>query len=57
MLYVLGHATLNEPTGPMAGEHESHLSIVLSRRDGAEWQAASLRNTLIAPPPAETVTE
>jgi hypothetical protein len=41
----------------MAGEHESHLSIVLSRRDGAEWQAASFHNTLIAPRPARRVTE
>jgi uncharacterized protein (TIGR02246 family) len=32
VLYVLGHATLHVPTGPMAGDHESHFSVVMSRR-------------------------
>jgi uncharacterized protein (TIGR02246 family) len=51
VLYVLGHATLHAPTGPMAGDHESHFSVVMSRRDDSDWQVDAFHNTLIAPPP------
>ena len=51
VLYVLGHATLHAPSGPMAGDHESHFSVVLSRRAGSDWQVEAFHNTLIAPPP------
>ena len=50
ILYVLGHSTLKAPTGPLAGEHESHLSVVLSRQGGSDWQIAAFHNTLVAPP-------
>ena len=50
ILYVLGRATLNAPTGPMAGEHNSHFSVVLSCADEGDWQVALFHNTLVAPP-------
>ena len=49
-LYVLAHATLNSPSGPLAGEHEARISMVLSRQDGGGWQIAAFHNTLVAPP-------
>ena len=50
ILYVLGHSTLKAPTGPLAGEHESHFSVVLSRRGPGDWQIAAFHNTLVLPP-------
>jgi uncharacterized protein (TIGR02246 family) len=50
VLYVLGRATLNAPTGPMAGEHRSHFSVILVRADEGDWQVALFHNTLMAPP-------
>lgn len=50
VLYVLGHATLHAPIGPMAGDHESHFSVVMSRREDSDWQVDAFHNTLIAPP-------
>ena len=50
-LYVLGHARLHAPTGPMAGDHESHFSVVMLRREDSDWQVDAFHNTLIAPPP------
>ncbi len=43
------HATLDAPSGPLAGRHEARFSIVLTR-EGAGWQIASLHN-MLAPPP------
>jgi uncharacterized protein (TIGR02246 family) len=47
---ILAHATadLSAPSGPMAGEHSSVLSLVLVR-GGAGWKIASFHNTLVAP--------
>ena len=47
---ILAHATadLRAPSGPMAGEHSSVLSLVLAR--GADgWKIAAFHNTLVAP--------
>ncbi len=47
---ILAHATsvLRAPSGPLAGEHNSVLSLVLVRgSDG--WKIASFHNTLVAP--------
>ena len=38
-------ATLDAPTGPLAGRHDARLSLVLIR-ETAGWQIASLHNTL-----------
>ena len=46
---ILAHAAavLRAPSGPMAGEHSSVLSLVLVR--GSEgWKIASFHNTLVA---------
>jgi uncharacterized protein (TIGR02246 family) len=40
-------ATLNAPTGPLAGEHSSLFTIVVAQHDG-DWQIAAFHNTLIA---------
>jgi uncharacterized protein (TIGR02246 family) len=47
---ILAHATadLSAPSGPMAGEHSSVLSLVLVR-GGAGWKIAAFHNTLVAP--------
>jgi len=47
---VLAHATavLRAPSGPLAGEHNSLLSLVLVR-GGDGWEIASFHNTLVAP--------
>jgi uncharacterized protein (TIGR02246 family) len=50
-LYVLAHATLSSPSGPLAGEHDARFSMVLTRQNGGDWQIAALHNTLVAPPP------
>jgi uncharacterized protein (TIGR02246 family) len=52
VLYVLGRATLNAPAGPLAGQHESHFSVVLAREGGGDWQIAAFHNTLVASPAA-----
>jgi len=44
-------ATLDAPTGPLAGRHEAMFSAVLILENGA-WQIAAFHNTLApAPPP------
>jgi uncharacterized protein (TIGR02246 family) len=47
---ILAHATavLRAPSGPLAGEHSSVLSMVLVR-GGDGWEIASFHNTLVAP--------
>ena len=47
---VLAHATavLRAPSGPLAGEHNSLLSLVLVR-GGDGWEIAGFHNTLVAP--------
>ena len=45
------HGRLQAPTGPLAGEHASTLTLVLVRLEPeAEWQIAAFQNTLVAPP-------
>jgi uncharacterized protein (TIGR02246 family) len=53
VLYVLGRAALNVPAGPLAGDHQARFSVVLSRRDGGDWQIAAFHNTLVAPQEGE----
>lgn len=50
VVYVLGRSVLTAPAGPLAGEHTAHFSLVLSHRDGSDWQIAAFHNTLVAPP-------
>ena len=47
---LLAHvkSTLNAPTGPLAGQHNSLFSMVLIEADD-RWQIASFQNTLVAP--------
>ena len=47
---ILAHATavLRAPSGPLAGEHSSVLSLVLVR-GGNGWKIAAFHNTLVAP--------
>ena len=47
---ILAHAAadLRAPSGPLAGEHSSVLSLVLVR-GGDGWKIASFHNTLVAP--------
>jgi uncharacterized protein (TIGR02246 family) len=47
---ILAHATavLRAPSGPLAGEHNSLLSLVLVR-GGEGWEIAGFHNTLVAP--------
>jgi uncharacterized protein (TIGR02246 family) len=47
---ILAHATavLRAPSGPLAGEHNSMLSLVLVR-GGDGWKIAGFHNTLVAP--------
>jgi len=47
---ILAHATavLRAPSGPLAGEHSSVLSLALVR-GGNGWKIAGLHNTLVAP--------
>ena len=47
---IVAHAAadLRAPSGPLAGEHSSVLSLVLVR-GGDGWKVASLHNTLVAP--------
>jgi uncharacterized protein (TIGR02246 family) len=49
---ILAHATavLRAPSGPLAGEHNSVLSLVLVR-GGDGWEIAAFHNTLVAPRP------
>ena len=46
---ILAHATavLRAPSGPLAGEHNSMLSLVLVR-GGDGWEIAAFHNTLVA---------
>jgi uncharacterized protein (TIGR02246 family) len=41
-------SSLNAPTGPLAGDHVSLMTIVLTRQAG-EWEIAALHNTLVVP--------
>jgi uncharacterized protein (TIGR02246 family) len=43
-------ATLDAPTGPLAGRHDARFSLVLIR-EAAGWQIASLHNTLVPSEP------
>ncbi len=45
---ILAHArcTLNAPTGPLAGEHASTITIVLRKQDD-EYEVTAFHNTLI----------
>ena len=47
---ILAHATavLRAPSGPLAGEHNSLLSLVLVR-GGDGWEIAGFHNTIVAP--------
>ena len=47
---ILAHATavLRVPYGPLAGEHNSMLSLVLVRGGGG-WEIGAFHNTLVAP--------
>ena len=47
---ILAHATaiLRAPSGPLAGEHNSMLSLVLAQGGGG-WEIAAFHNTLEAP--------
>ena len=49
---ILAHATavLRAPSGPLAGEHGSVLSLVLVG-GGDGWKIAGFHNTLVAPQP------
>ena len=46
---ILAHArcTANAPSGPLAGEHSSTITVVLLKR-GDEYEIAAFHNTLIA---------
>jgi uncharacterized protein (TIGR02246 family) len=44
-----GAAILNAPSGPLAGEHSSTLSLLLLESDRT-WQIASFHNTLVYRP-------
>ncbi len=48
---ILAHAgaTLRAPSGPLAGEHNSMLSLVLVPGGGG-WEIAAFHNTLVTPP-------
>ena len=50
---ALVHATstLNAPTGPLEGEHQSRITAVLTTPDDGPWRILSLHNTLIADGP------
>lgn len=50
---LLAHAQgeLKAPTGPLAGEHTSTVTLVLVRLDqDADWRVAAFHNTLVASP-------
>jgi uncharacterized protein (TIGR02246 family) len=50
---ILVHARgeLKAPTGPLAGEHTSTITLVLVRPDqDADWRIAAFHNTLVTPP-------
>jgi uncharacterized protein (TIGR02246 family) len=42
-----GRATLDAPTGPLAGVHQAVSTVVLLRTNG-DWRAASYHNSLVA---------
>lgn len=42
-----GRCTLNAPSGPLAGEHASTITVVLLRQDGG-YEITAFHNTLIA---------
>ena len=44
------HGALQAPTGPLAGEHTSTVTLVLVRLDQeSDWRIAAFHNTLVAP--------
>ena len=45
-LLVHATATLDAPTGPLAGRHQSKISALLVEHDGT-WKATAFHNTLI----------
>ena len=50
---ILAHARgeLAAPTGPLAGERTTTITLILVRsHQDAEWQVAAFHNTLVAPP-------
>ena len=46
IILARGRATLDVPTGPMAGVHEAVNTIVLVRSDD-DWRGAAFHNTLV----------
>ena len=51
VIVVHAHGRLTAPTGPLAGEHASTMTLVVVRREPeAEWQIAAFQNTLVVPP-------
>jgi uncharacterized protein (TIGR02246 family) len=51
VILVLAGGALTVPTGPLAGEHTSTITLVLVRPDQeADWQIALFHNTLVTPP-------
>ena len=45
------HATLDVPSGPLAGRHNARFSMVVTK-DNGRWKIAAFQNTFEAPPPA-----
>ena len=51
VIVVQAQGRLTAPTGPVAGEHASTMTLVVVRREpAAEWEIAAFQNTLVAPP-------
>ena len=51
VIVVHARGALTAPTGPLAGEHTSTISLVLVRPDqDTDWQIALFHNTLVTPP-------
>jgi uncharacterized protein (TIGR02246 family) len=50
VILVQARGALKAPTGPVAGEHTSTITLVLVRSDpDADWQIAAFHNTVLAP--------
>ena len=47
IILARGRATLNAPTGPLAGVIHSVNTSVLVRHDDGDWRAVSFHNTLV----------